>query len=677
LGKTSFLILAFNGMICRNERIWFLAGIVSVQGVTMISSPLFCTHCGAANLAQVAFCYACGQPIQTPEHPAGSGPLRVGSLLKQRYQIIQRIGTGGFGAVYRAEDQDLGRRLVAVKEMSQYNLDSQAIAEATRAFKQEALLLADLMHEHLPRIYDHFTEGGRWYLVMDYIRGETLETYLAHARGNRLPLNEALDIALQLCTVLNYLHTRQPPIIFRDLKPSNVILTPEKRVFLIDFGIARHFKPGQAKDTIAFGSPGYAPPEQYGKTQTTPRADIYSLGAIIHQMLSGADPSLLPFRFAPLTLNAPALQQLLQRMLELDENNRPASLTAVIQELQQIKEQPQRKPDQARQPAISISLPRVTRPVSGPIILIYEGHASRVHTVAWSSNSAYLASASDEIIRVWEAQSGQDICTYQHHFSRIVAMAWARDSMQIASLSQDNSLRIWDANTGKTLDSDSSNALPKIGRLRLLAWSPDARFLALAGDSRTIEILDINTRQHGATLQSRGFLGCNALAWSPNGQYMAAASANTVSIWDVNTGALLRTYDHSANVDTIAWSPNSCYIASCGSGKILQIWLALTGELVSMWSGEHFEHINTLSWSPRGRMIISGGIMGDLLVWHILTDRQEDLKIWNVQKNQQIGTYTGHTGGILSVAWSPNGRFLASGGADEKVRVWSAPDDRV
>src|SRR6202035_1707761 len=97
-------------MICRNKRILVLAGIVFVQGVTMISSPLFCTHCGAANVAQVAFCYACGQLIQTPEGTppsSGSGPLRVGSLLKQRYQITRQIGTGGFGAVYKAEDQDL------------------------------------------------------------------------------------------------------------------------------------------------------------------------------------------------------------------------------------------------------------------------------------------------------------------------------------------------------------------------------------------------------------------------------------------------------------------------------------------------------------------------------------------------------------------------------------------
>src|SRR5437763_5963833 len=117
-----------------------------------------------------------------------------------------------------------------------------------------------------------------------------------------------MEIGLLLCSVLEYLHTRQPPVIFRDLKPANVMLTTSGRVDLIDFGIARHFKPGRAKDTMPFGSPGYAAPEQYGKAQTTPRTDIYSLGVILHQLLTGDDPSLTPFCFAPLQFeDQPAL----------------------------------------------------------------------------------------------------------------------------------------------------------------------------------------------------------------------------------------------------------------------------------------------------------------------------------------------------------------------------------
>src|SRR5206468_3453730 len=137
----------------------------------------------------------------------------------------------------------------------------------SEAFRQEALLLADLMHPNLPRIHDHFSEAGNWYLVMDYIEGENLEEYLAKQPGGYVPLTEALTIGLQLCSVLDYLHNRQPPIIFRDLKPLNIMRTSNGHLYLIDFGIARHFKPGQARDTMAFGSPGYAAPEQYGRTQ--------------------------------------------------------------------------------------------------------------------------------------------------------------------------------------------------------------------------------------------------------------------------------------------------------------------------------------------------------------------------------------------------------------------------
>src|SRR5439155_22783292 len=150
--------------------------------------------------------------------------------------------------------------------------------------------------------YEYFGEDGRWYLVMDFIEGSTLEDRINKAKGHVLPNAKVVDIGLQLAKVLGYLHTRPKPIIFRDLKPLNIMLTPDGNVYLIDFGIARHFKPGQAKDTIAYGSPGYAAPEQYGKTQSTPRADIFCLGVTLHQLLTGSDPSDTPFQFAPLQL---------------------------------------------------------------------------------------------------------------------------------------------------------------------------------------------------------------------------------------------------------------------------------------------------------------------------------------------------------------------------------------
>jgi len=252
------------------------------------------------------------------------------------------------GAVYKAEDIQFGDRLVAVKEMRQTGLDPQVLKEAADAFKQEAVLLAGLKHPSLPSIYDHFSENGRWYLVMDFIEGETLAEHLNKAKEKVLPVPEVLDIGIQLSKVLGYLHTRTPnPVIFRDLSPSNVMFTPDGHVYLIDFGIARFFKPGQAKDTIPYGKTGYASPEQYGRAQTTPQSDIFSLGATLHEMLSGNDPSNNtpnPYTFPPLPKVPAELERLIEQMLQMDTTNRPASIADVKQELEQIADQRRHPP---------------------------------------------------------------------------------------------------------------------------------------------------------------------------------------------------------------------------------------------------------------------------------------------------------------------------------------------
>jgi len=350
----------------------------------MVPSHRFCTSCGAANQAQDAFCFACGRPlragISSPQYPVtgsaistSTGFLTPNLLLKHRYRIVTQVGKGGFSSVYKAEDIQFGNRLLAVKEMSQHGLSQKEIDEAAQAFEREALLLAQLKHPYLPSIYDHFNEAGRWYLVMDFIEGNTLEEHLNAAIEGYLSLEEALQIGIQLCSVLGYLHTRQPPIIFRDLKPANIMLTPDGNLYLIDFGIARHFKPGRAKDTTAFGSVGYAAPEQYGKAQTTPRSDIYSLGVTLHQMLTGDDPSDTPFQFVPLHLhnqsNLFGLETLIMQMVEMDESKRPASMVEIKQNLQRIVTQ---------QAARQIITPIRGAPISHELRNEMEGTLSRV-----------------------------------------------------------------------------------------------------------------------------------------------------------------------------------------------------------------------------------------------------------------------------------------------------------
>ncbi len=210
----------------------------------MALSSTSCPSCNTPNRAGSAFCNNCGSPLTGGGSPSGpTGRLASGQVLKQRYRIIQIVGRGGMGAVYKAEDIQFGDRLVAVKEMRQTGLDPQELKKAADDFKQEAVLLAGLKHPSLPSIYDHFSENGRWYLVMDFIEGETLAEHLNKAKEKVLPVPEVLDIGIQLSKVLGYLHTRTPnPVIFRDLSPSNVMFTPDGHVYLIDFGIARFFK---------------------------------------------------------------------------------------------------------------------------------------------------------------------------------------------------------------------------------------------------------------------------------------------------------------------------------------------------------------------------------------------------------------------------------------------------
>jgi len=220
------------------------------------------------------------------------------SVLSGRYVILRRVGKGGMGAVYQAADNRIPGKTWAIKEMSDVAItDPLEKQQARAAFRQEALMLARLDHTNLPKVTDHFTEGNKQYLVMDFIEGETLAEQLEREGGGPLPVDEVLDRARQLCDVLKHLHSQSPSVVFRDLKPRNVMASPTGTVKLIDFGIARLFKPGKAADTTFFGTAGYAPKEQYGKGQTDARSDVYALGATLHHLLTGVDPTDHPFDF--------------------------------------------------------------------------------------------------------------------------------------------------------------------------------------------------------------------------------------------------------------------------------------------------------------------------------------------------------------------------------------------
>ncbi len=212
-----------------------------------------------------------------------TGHLDRRTTLHRRYRILQTIGQGGMGAVYKAQDLS-NHTLVAIKEMGLSKVPPQERAQIVHNFKVEATILARLDHPNLPRFHEQFSEGQRHFLVMEYIEGQTLETLLE--QHGPFPERRVLNWARQLCEVLEYLHGQRPPIIFRDMKPGNIMLTTRGRVKLIDFGIARFFRSSSSQDTQLLGTPGFAPPEQYGKAQTDERSDIYSLAMTLYQLMT-------------------------------------------------------------------------------------------------------------------------------------------------------------------------------------------------------------------------------------------------------------------------------------------------------------------------------------------------------------------------------------------------------
>lgn len=266
-------------------------------------------------------------------------PLDEGTILNNRYEIVRKIGGGGMGAVYLANDRNLGGVLRAVKEMVQSYIESEQQDKAVADFKRESLLLTSLDHTAIPTIYDYFFDEkeGRFYLVMKYISGGDLASRLRAAPEGRLDEKTVTEWAIQIADVLHYLHNHEPSIVYRDLKPANVMIDGNSgRVMLIDFGIARWVNK-EEKGVTAVGTMGYAPPELFSGN-VEPRSDIYSLGSTMFHLLTGADPQsnpLLIFDFQknprPRQINSQLSDQIEQILMRSVEYNAEARFSSAAE----------------------------------------------------------------------------------------------------------------------------------------------------------------------------------------------------------------------------------------------------------------------------------------------------------------------------------------------------------
>lgn len=648
----------------------------------MPTTTWYCTTCGAANESLNTQCFACAQPYVENATEIASLDMLLG-----RYRLLTQVGVGGFGVVYKAIDTQRSDHIVAIKQINLRGLSPQKMIEATDAFNREVQHLTPLQHPNLPRIFDHFTDPDHWYLVMEFIAGETLERYLETRRsqhaysGNRtfLPLEEIFPLACQLCDVLTYLHTRHPPIIFRDIKPANIMRTAKGHLYLIDFGIARHFKPGQDRDTTPLGSPGYAAPEQYGKAQTTPRADLYSLGALLHYLLTGEDPAETLFQFAPLPQAAGSemqmqkLDTLIRRMVHVDSEQRPVSASAVKEELQSI----------AR--LATDSAPRIWYPPEGQT----------------PSPSLIHATLTQESARQLQLQAQQQKAKGTSRRKFIIRSLAGGTVVIVGTTIVGSALINRFASFGLHREVFSSYAYPTTSSSipdqqatnfpaqsqqtsnPAIAWSPDGKQAAFVSpDASFVEVYSIASTgvlTYLTKLQDKYFPApISTLSWSPDGpdgSRIATGTTDTgIDIWFItgSPGPMnsfpLNYPSSSGPLDMLAWSPDSNLLAISGPRKPLQICVSQTGKTIFQQSTPN-NRIRFLSWSPDSNRIVIEKDLPDL------NSAVHSLEVWNIAAGKPIFSFATLSGlNMVKASWSPDGTTIATLGNNRQLYLWNAAD---
>ncbi len=255
--------------------------------------------------------------------------LKVGDLIDGKYKILNEIGRGGMSTVYLAINEKANKPW-AVKEVRKNGISNRELVK--QSLMVEINLLKKLKHKGLPSIVDIIDQQDNYLIVMDYIEGITLENIMQE--DGVQPQEKVVDWAIQLCDVLQYLHTRKPAIIYRDMKPSNIMLRSDGSVVLIDFGTAREFKERHVEDTTCLGTQGYAAPEQFGGMgQTDERTDIYSLGATMYRLVTGHNPSEPPYEMYPITHWNPRLSTGLEGIIAKCTSKDPKSRYQSVQEV--------------------------------------------------------------------------------------------------------------------------------------------------------------------------------------------------------------------------------------------------------------------------------------------------------------------------------------------------------
>jgi serine/threonine protein kinase len=592
-------------------------------------------------------------------------------VVADRYEIVRQIGGGGMGTVYLALDLRLDKAECALKVLSDSDLIDPADKDSVRAaFKREASLLARLSHPNIPRVIDYFQSSEDSCIVMEYIRGKTLYNLVADRKNGRpLPENRVLELATQMCAVLQYLHDQVPPIIFRDVNPKNLMLDEHGVIKLIDFGIARIFKARKKHDTEQWGTPGFAAPEQYGDNQSDRRTDVYGLGVTLWFLLTGNMP--VESDFGPFSAHlvnsriSDNTEKVIWTATQREPKNRFQNVWQ-MQDALQGKHRTHRTTQRAAREyvrSIVLTVDKQVKSMSAPPSNSWKQWLNnhRYGTIAFGisllilGGAFLLASFSSALPPLSATATASTTSLPVTRASTLRTVTAVAETPTVTSTRPPTSTpvpeRITADNIGKlTLWKLKTDAFG-------FAWMPDSvRPTVLVAGSKGLVFYDII--RDTSTLLSAEFGGSQVVAVNKAGTLGAVqGDADDIGVIEVKSQGIRHLLGHSNRIDALTFRSNTSLLSGGRDGRLL-LWDLSTYSVTAAFASDENNPVNVIAMSSQGNIFASGSDDGLVRVW----DPEAPDKPLNVFSHEQP---------VKGLAFSPDGKWLVSVGGQNGIRSWS------